>query len=123
MCLRSHADVRHEQPSPAAGFAQHRGASCPTSLNTVCEGALTTSSAYLSANSNPNTLYGALVSGPSTATDSYIDSRQNVDNTVSVEFNSAFQGALAILAGSSWDVCTERNGILDQEGVHAGNGM
>ena len=109
--------------SPSAGYAQHRGASCPTNLNVLCEGALTTSSVYLSANSNPNTLYGALVSGPSTATDSYVDSRQNVDNTVSVEFNSAFQGALAILAGGSWEICSERNGILDQKGVHAGNGF
>ena len=77
------------------------------------------SAEYLATSVNPHVLNGALVAGPGDG--SYVDSRTNTDNAVSIEYNSAFMGAVAVLANNDWDICWKRNGILDQTGHYIGN--
>ena len=99
-------------------LATHRGASCADSV-VNCTGTVTSSTAYLATTVNPNVLNGALVAGPGDG--SYVDARTNTDNTVSIEYNSAFMGAVAILASEDWSVCWKRNSILDETGHHVGS--
>lgn len=56
-------------------------------------------------------LNGALVAGP--ADGSYHDARTSSDNAVSIEYNSALSGALAILADGNWESCSQRSGLVD----------
>ncbi len=64
----------------------HRAASCGP-LNVPCD-----CLAYNNPGCNPNTIYGALVSGP-TAQDTYTDARSNYQQTeVAVDFNAGFSG-------------------------------
>ena len=81
-----------------------------------CSGFITSSSAYLASSVNPHVLNGAMVAGP--ANGDYVDARTNLDNTVSIELNSAFAGALGVLAAGNWGVCSRRDGLLDQTGHH-----
>jgi len=99
-------------------LATHRGASCADPV-VNCTGTVTSSAEYLATSVNPHVLNGALVAGPGDG--SYVDSRTSTDNTVSIEYNSAFMGAVAILANENWAVCWKRNGILDQTGHYIGN--
>lgn len=101
--------------SKAPLHAAHRAASCADSVR-PCAGELASSNAYSATSANPHVLNGALVSGSVNST--YIDARSNSDNSVSVELNSAFAGAIGILNAQSWDVCSKRNGLLDQTGHH-----
>ena len=101
--------------STAPLHATHRAASCAASVQ-PCSGTLATSSAYLATSANPHVLNGALVAGPMNGT--YTDVRSDSDNAVSIELNSAFAGALGILSAGSWDVCSRRDGLLDQTGHH-----
>lgn len=88
-------------------FPSHRGASCTSN----CTGLLASSTAYLSSSINPHVLNGALVAGPGDG--SYHDARTSSDNAVSIEYNSALSGALAILADGDWESCSQRNGLVD----------
>ena len=96
----------------------HRGASCASSV-TNCTGLVASSTEYLSTSVNPHVLNGALVSGPGDNT--YHDARTDSDNTVSIEYNSALSGALAVLADDNWTSCSRRGGILDRSGHYTGN--
>ena len=96
----------------------HRGASCPSSV-TNCTGVVASSTEYLSTSDNPHVLNGAVVAGP--GDDTYHDLRTDSDNTVSIEYNSAFSGALAILGDQNWDSCSRRGGLLDRNGRYIGN--
>lgn len=95
--------------------AMHRAASCASTVQ-PCSGTLDTNSAYLANADNPHILNGALVFGP--ANGSYTDARSSSDNTVSIEQNSAFMGALGLLSAGDWNVCLRRGGLLDQTGQH-----
>ena len=99
-------------------LASHRGASCAASVAN-CVGSTTDSAAYLSASANPHVLNGALVAGPGSG--SYTDVRTSTDNSVSIEYNSAFMGAVAILASESGNVCWKREGIVGQAGHPIGD--
>lgn len=99
-------------------LSSHRGASCADSVAN-CTGLVTTSTAYLATSVNPHVLNGALVAGPGDG--SYVDIRTSSDNAVSIEYNSAFMGAVAILANENWDVCWKREGLLGQTGHHIGD--
>lgn len=90
-------------------FPTHRGASCASSV-TNCSGLVASSTEYLSTSANPHVLYGALVAGP--GNDAYVDARTNSDNAVSIEYNSAFSGALAILADGDWESCSRRSSLV-----------
>lgn len=90
-------------------FPTHRGASCASS-STNCTGLVASSTEYLSTSVNPNVLNGALVAGPGDG--SYHDARTSSDNTVSIEYNSALSGALAILADGDWESCSQRSGLV-----------
>lgn len=91
-------------------FPTHRGASCASSV-TNCSGLVTSSTQFLSTSANPHVLNGALVAGP--GEDAYIDARTNSDNTVSIEYNSALSGALAILADGDWEFCSRRSSLVN----------
>ncbi|XP_002739246.1 uncharacterized protein LOC100366322 [Saccoglossus kowalevskii] len=67
----------------------HRGGSCPDTVDACTV-------IYLrSADPNPHILYGALVGGPD-ETDSYTDDRQDYfKNEVTLDYNAAFQSAVA----------------------------
>lgn len=91
-------------------FPTHRGASCASSV-AKCSGLVASSTEYLSTSANPHVLYGALVAGP--GDDAYTDARTSSDNAVSIEYNSAFSGALAILADGNWEFCSRRNSLVD----------
>ncbi|KAL0033640.1 hypothetical protein WJX79_009306 [Trebouxia sp. C0005] len=77
-------------------LATHRGASCADSVAN-CTGTVISSAEYLATSVNPHVL------------------------NVSIEYNSAFMGAVAVLANNDWDICWKRNGILDQTGHYIGN--
>lgn len=93
--------------------AAHRAASCADSVQ-PCSGLLATSDVYLATTANPHVLHGALVAGLTNGT--YADARSSIDNTVSIEQNSAFTGALGVLSAGrlEWDVCLRRDALLDQ---------
>ena len=90
-------------------FPTHRGASCASSVIN-CSGLVPSSTEYLSTSANPHVLYGALVAGPGNK--AYLDARTSSDNAVSIEFNSALSGALAILADGDWEFCSRRSGLV-----------
>ncbi len=53
---------------------------------------------YNMANSNYQTLFGALVGGPKDTSDTYVDLRSDYQgNEVACDFNAGFQGAVAAL--------------------------
>ena len=87
-------------------YPSHRGASCTAN----CTGLLASSTEYLSTSINPHVLNGALVAGPGDGF--YHDERTSSDNTVSIEYNAALSGALAILADGDWESCSQRSGLV-----------
>lgn len=91
-------------------FPTHRGASCASSV-AKCSGLVASSTEYLSISANPHVLYGALVAGPGDG--AYTDARTSSDNAVSIEYNSAFSGALTILADGNWEFCSRRSSLVD----------
>ena len=74
------------------------------------------SAAYNSVAPNPHILTGALVSGP-TMDDVYADLRSAANSEVSLEFNSGFTGALAMLAGQDYGLCDHRQGVFEVIGA------
>jgi hypothetical protein len=69
----------------------HRGASCPDPPAACGWGV------FDSPDPNPQVLYGALVGGPG-ENDDYADVRNDaVKNEVAVDYNAAFQGAIAAM--------------------------
>ncbi|KAJ6633841.1 Endoglucanase E-4 [Pseudolycoriella hygida] len=69
----------------------HRASSCPD-LPAVCDW-----NAFNSPDANPQTLFGALVGGPD-INDVYVDDRADyVGNEVALDYNAAFQSAVAAL--------------------------
>ena len=72
----------------------HKAASCPAPP------AACTWDNFKSASENPWTLYGAIIGGPDSATDSFSNDRSNyVTNEVALDYNAGFQGVLAALLG------------------------
>ena len=74
------------------------------------------SAAFNSVAPNPNILMGALVAGP-TMDDVYADSRSAANSGISLEFNSGFTGALAMLAGQDYSLCDHRQGVFEVIGA------
>lgn len=73
--------------------SHHRGASCPQWWNLPV--ATCTWDDYSNGNSNPHTLYGALVGGPDVNGD-WTDSRSNYQqNEVAMDYNAGFQATVA----------------------------
>ncbi|KAF8066338.1 celD [Scenedesmus sp. PABB004] len=92
----------------------HRGASCvaPGPPGQPCD-----CTAYFNPGCNPNTIYGALVGGP-TKDDAYEDLRWDFEKAeVALDWNAGFTGMLAGLAdaGVSWDDC-KAAGLEDGRG-------
>jgi hypothetical protein len=80
----------------------HRAASCISTPQQPCD-----CSAYFNTGCNPNTIYGALVGGP-TKEDVFTDTRWNYEaSEVALDWNAGFTGMMAGLAtnGISWEQC------------------
>ncbi|WIA22858.1 hypothetical protein OEZ86_009804 [Tetradesmus obliquus] len=80
----------------------HRAASCLATPEQPCD-----CSAYFNTGCNPNTIYGALVGGP-TKDDVFTDTRWNYEaSEVALDWNAGFTGMMAGLAsnGISWEQC------------------